>query len=220
MTTDQKRHPKGTPASKGGKFAPQQHAESGVSLDSASTPLVARVDWEETPSGKASRATKDGFNLVVLPESGYWEASTADGLHTITGQGASAEDARQQAIDAIAMLKLDERARSEEERYGRISVREGSTTPWGRAQHVENLAPGVAFASTAGHGGYKLSQQRNKQVHPAWRRRGGWYEEDCERYIVEHTFRNEEWVEISDEDAEQGARRFFPEEFDLASNRR
>ena len=47
-------------------------------------------------------------------------------------------------------------------------------TPWGTAQHTKVLADGVTFYGCAGHGGYKLSRERNARVHKAWRIVGGW----------------------------------------------
>jgi hypothetical protein len=57
-------------------------------------------------------------------------------------------------------------------------------TPWGKAQSVETILPGVMVVSTAGHGGIKLDTVRNAKVPKDCRRRGGWYEEDCDVYIV------------------------------------
>lgn len=58
---------------------------------------------------------------------------------------------------------------------------EGMSTPWGKAQYVYLTIPGqIAFVSTAGHGGIKLSRKMNAQVPDYMRRKGGWYEEDCE----------------------------------------
>jgi hypothetical protein len=62
-------------------------------------------------------------------------------------------------------------------------------TPWGLADQVIEIAPGIRSVSTPSHGGYKLDAKRNAQVHVAWRRSGGWYEEDCEWAIVAFTFR-------------------------------
>jgi hypothetical protein len=59
-------------------------------------------------------------------------------------------------------------------------MREGQSSPWGSIQHVERLAPGVWSASTAGHGGIKLSPARNKAIPAAARTSDGWYEEDCQ----------------------------------------
>lgn len=64
------------------------------------------------------------------------------------------------------------------------SVRVGSATPWGRADHAEVLALGIVQVSTPGHGGVHLDPVWNAAIHPAWRASNGWYEEDCEVYIV------------------------------------
>jgi hypothetical protein len=68
------------------------------------------------------------------------------------------------------------------------TVRPGSGTPWGTADFVEVLAPGITSVSTPSHGGIHLSPERNAQVHPVWRSDNGWYEEDCEANIVLITF--------------------------------
>lgn len=65
-------------------------------------------------------------------------------------------------------------------------IENGSNTPWGEADHVESVADGIDFVSTASHGGYKLSRDRNATIPPVFRQRSGWYEEDCQRHIVEH----------------------------------
>ncbi|WP_315768482.1 MULTISPECIES: DUF7007 domain-containing protein [unclassified Bradyrhizobium] len=54
------------------------------------------------------------------------------------------------------------------------------TSPWGAIQDKKELAPGIWQISTAGHGGIKLSRERNAAVPKYMRREGGWYEEDCE----------------------------------------
>lgn len=61
-------------------------------------------------------------------------------------------------------------------------------TPWGPSQGSTKYADGIEFHTTARHGGFKLDRARNAQVHEAWRRKGGWYEEDCEAAIVIFTF--------------------------------
>jgi hypothetical protein len=55
---------------------------------------------------------------------------------------------------------------------------------WGPIQTKSELAPGVWSVSTAGHGGIKLSRERNAAVPAYLRREGGWYEEDCEWAIA------------------------------------
>lgn len=75
--------------------------------------------------------------------------------------------------------------------WGEAKVSEGSRTPWGEAQYVDQIAPGICAVGTASHGGVKLSPERNRCVPPALRQRGGWYEEDCEEAVVEMTFPEE-----------------------------
>lgn len=68
--------------------------------------------------------------------------------------------------------------------WGKVSVTEGSRTPWGTADHVDHVADGIAVAGTPGHGGIKLSPERNAEIPAALRNKSGWYEEDCESNIV------------------------------------
>jgi len=56
----------------------------------------------------------------------------------------------------------------------------GVWTPWGMSQGSEVYADGVAFHSTASHGGFRLDEARRAAMLPALRVEGGWYEEDCE----------------------------------------
>ena len=63
-------------------------------------------------------------------------------------------------------------------------VQEGSRTPWGEAQYVEHPASGIVSVGCSGHGGIKLSRERNQVIPPALRNSSGWYEEDCEAGIV------------------------------------
>lgn len=68
-------------------------------------------------------------------------------------------------------------------------------TPWGPAQDVEPIAPGIDFISTASHGGFKLDAERNAEVPDYLRAASfnsqgerGWYEEDCDAAIVAVVF--------------------------------
>lgn len=51
-------------------------------------------------------------------------------------------------------------------------------TIWGTAQHVETIAEGILWVSTASHGGFKLNRKMNAQMPDYMRSKGGWYEED------------------------------------------
>lgn len=82
-------------------------------------------------------------------------------------------------------------ASADDRDWGSLSLKEGSRTPWGEAQTVDHIADGIAIATTAGHGGVKLSPQRNREVPAPLRERSGWYEEDCGWYIPAYTFPDE-----------------------------
>ena len=60
-------------------------------------------------------------------------------------------------------------------------------TPWGPSQHQREYAEGIVFHSTASHGGYHLSPQRQIELHQieAFKPFGPqWLEEDCEAALV------------------------------------
>lgn len=107
--------------------------------------------------------------------------------------------------------------------YGDVShLRERSRTPWGSAQYVDHLAPGIAVVSTAGHGGVKLSRERNRRIPTPLRRDGGWYEEDCEAgiptmyYPEAFCLRYEDPVETIAERGRQTVMDWFPDEYEEA----
>ena len=63
-------------------------------------------------------------------------------------------------------------------------IHAGTQTPWGKAQEVEYVTPWLTFVSTAGHGGYKVDRSHNGVIPEYLRKKGGWYEEDCDWSIV------------------------------------
>ncbi len=69
-------------------------------------------------------------------------------------------------------------------------------TPWGKIQTVEEHTDGVWFISTAGHGGYYVSPERNEEIplevrRSTWCGQGlnGFYEEDEDAEIVRNFFK-------------------------------
>lgn len=88
--------------------------------------------------------------------------------------------------DNTAALYAEKKAALEsvEGQWGVVNVSRGSRTPWGEAQSVENPAAGIVVAGCAGHGGIKLSPQRNAVIPAPLRNKSGWYEEDAESSIV------------------------------------
>ena len=63
-------------------------------------------------------------------------------------------------------------------------IHKEAKTPWGKAQDVEYITPWLTRVFTARHGGYKVDRTHNGLIPEYARRKGGWYEEDCEWSIV------------------------------------
>ncbi|MDS7598459.1 DUF7007 domain-containing protein [Agrobacterium tumefaciens] len=70
----------------------------------------------------------------------------------------------------------------------RVQTRMSASTPWGASQMAVVYSNGVIAYSTAGHGGFHLSADRNAKIHPLLRKDTPWYEEDCEWAIVAFSF--------------------------------
>jgi hypothetical protein len=65
------------------------------------------------------------------------------------------------------------------------STRYPRATPWGQAESIRELAPGVALYATAGHGGIYVAPERLEEIPAEMRaatftRSPQWYEEDCD----------------------------------------
>jgi hypothetical protein len=110
--------------------------------------------------------------------------------------------------------------------WGDVSVEYGARTPWGPAQQAERVADGIVFVPTEGHGGYKLSKERNAAIPPAYRNGSGWYEEDTESHIVRfYHFDAVARIDPSrsrDErlaGEDESLRDWFPEEWERANGR-
>ncbi|MFV0375591.1 DUF7007 domain-containing protein [Microbacterium sp.] len=112
-------------------------------------------------------------------------------------------------------------------RWGELTLRTGSRTPWGAAQQVSDVAPGIAVASCAQHGGLKLSTERNSLIPAALRNSSGWYEEDCEINIPLHYFPDEwcsqSWVrqdpDTLRDETDQSIKDWFPTQWEAANGR-
>lgn len=87
-------------------------------------------------------------------------------------------------------------------------------TPWGWARESDRdeVAPGIDSFSTASHGGYRLSDERLKKVHPGWGHEGRWFEEDLEWAIVALTF-PEHFSERRVELAHKLAKEWLPDQY-------
>ena len=55
------------------------------------------------------------------------------------------------------------------------AVQVGSPTPWGQVEDAYAVAEGIWRVHTGGHGGLKLSADKNKLMPPVLRQDSGWY---------------------------------------------
>ena len=78
-----------------------------------------------------------------------------------------------------------------EPNWGEVAIRDGSRTPWGPVQGYTNIADGIVQVYTAGHGGVRLSPERNRAIPKPLRNSNRWYEEDCEAMRVGLVFPKE-----------------------------
>lgn len=119
--------------------------------------------------------------------------------------------------------------RAEIARWGQNSVQIGSRTPWGAADSVTEVAPGIDTVGTSGHGGVKLSPGRNKMIPLPLRNSSGWYEEDCEINIPLRYFpaefaalphKRDRWTpESLQADSDQSIKDRFPDKWEVANGR-
>ena len=154
------------------------------------------------PSGASFGRSADGMLVAHVGEHAYAMAPGRDGRHfLVSGWGITrpmAEWSRSDfyghgadlADEAAFRSKVLEQAQHHQERrrLGRRDIPGAAQTPWGPSQGATVYAEGVTAHSTAGHGGFKLSAERNRRVHPMLRAAGGWYEEDQCWAIVAVTF--------------------------------
>ena len=91
--------------------------------------------------------------------------------------------------DAFRAKVLEQAEHAKELRaLNRRELHSREFTSWGASQGATLYGEGVAFHSTASHGGFHLSEERNAEVDHRLRRHKGWYEEDAEWATVAMTF--------------------------------
>jgi hypothetical protein len=155
----------------------------------------------ETPGNSFGRSA-DGLLVALVGETAFAMAPAQEGRHFLVTAwrisspmdewtrgdfyGHSGELADEAAFRS-AVLENAEHQR-ERRMLGRGEVHSRDHTPWGASQGATVYAEGVTAHSTAGHGGFKLSAEQNRKVHPLLRSKAGWYEEDAEWAIVAITF--------------------------------
>lgn len=153
-------------------------------------------------SGASLGHSADGILVALVGDSAFAMMPGRHGKHYLASGGRIARPMAEwtrsdfyghggDLADEIAFRsKVLEQSQHVEERrrLGRRAVPGGARTPWGPSQGGTVYAEGIISHSTAGHGGFKLSADRNRKVHPMPRATGGWYEEDECWAVVAFTF--------------------------------
>lgn len=152
--------------------------------------------------GVSFGSSADGMLVAQVGDHAFAMAPARDGRHyLVTGwrirrpmtewtrddfYGHSGELADEDAFRAEVPEQAEHRR--EKLALGRRAIRSSAHTPWGPSQGATIYAEGVTFHSTAGHGGFHLSAERNAKVDPLLRAADGFYEEDECWAIVAITF--------------------------------
>lgn len=160
--------------------------------------VIAAPGFPGVSFGKSA----DGLLVALVGEHAFAMAPARDGRHfLVTGwrlrrpmaewtrgdfYGHGGDLADENAFRA----KVLENAEHSQEKIasGRREERSTANTPWGPSQGATVYADGVVFHSTAGHGGFLLSIDRNRKVDQSIRVTGGAYEEDEAWAIVAFSF--------------------------------
>lgn len=168
---------------------------SALACDPATVPIP------ESPEFAFGRST-EGFPVARVGDSAFGMLPARDRRHHLAKgwkilrpiaewrrsdfYGHSGELADEAAFRA-KVLEQAEHLR-ETRSLGRRDVHSRVQTPWGVSQGATVYTDGIESHSTAGHGGFKLSAERNRKVHALLRAEVGWYGEDCAWAIVAITF--------------------------------
>ena len=175
-------------------------------------------------SGVLFSRSNDGFPVALIGDNAFAMVLGTDGRHYLaTGwriarsldewtrsdfYGHSGELADEAAFRA----RVEEDALHQQQRAAldRREISSRAHTPWGPSQGATVHADGVVFHSTASHGGFHLSPERNAKVHPMLRTANAWYEEDCHWAAVAHAF-PELFTDFEMASAESTIRNWYPE---------
>ena len=185
---------------------------------SAQTPDILEVEFGRSADGFPV-ARVDDVAFAMLPAAGnrHFLANSWK-LHTLLSEWRRSDfysHAGELADEDAFRAKVMEHAEHRRERaaLGRVETFSRASTPWGVSQGATVYADGVQSHSTAGHGGFKLSAERNRRVHPTLRARGGWYEEDAAWAIVAITFPGL-FTSFERRCAERTVKDYWPEAFE------
>ncbi|MBX5206804.1 DUF7007 domain-containing protein [Rhizobium sp. NZLR11] len=147
--------------------------------------------------------TRDGLFAALVGDQAFAMVSSEAGYHLVKAWGlkrpiedwtiADFHDRRTDPVDEAGFRRTVEEwathvAQLADLNRRTVSVR--TSTPWGQSQHAVLYAPGIVAHTTASHGGFALSPDRNRLIAPGLRTDDGFYEEDCAWVAVAATYPN------------------------------
>lgn len=149
--------------------------------DTRSAPEILGVEFGWTSDGFPVARLGD-LLLAMLPRgSGSWYLASAWHLTRPFSELKREEfyghdgDLADEAAFQARVLETAEHRR-ELAALQRLQTRMVCSTPWGASQLASIYAEGIVSHMTAGHGGFRLSAERNAKVMPTLRIGSGWYE--------------------------------------------
>lgn len=161
-----------------------------------------QVDSAPDVPGVSFGHSGDGMVAALVHETAFAMAPGRDGTHYLVTAWSLRRPMREWtrsdfyghsgdlADEAAFRARVLENAEHQQEKraLGRQDISSRANTPWGVSQAATLYADGIICHSTAGHGGFHLSAERNRKVSPLLRAADGWYEEDECWAIVAITF--------------------------------
>lgn len=206
------RQPSGIPV--GGQFAPMQRNEAALCLSPGNEwnnadGTVWETDYEDEYShtlvnvdaGLGVRVTSD-----IRDDQVRWRLNDQrrDEIHFTVAEGTA--DTLEEAQAAAKA------AREAVSKYGSTGLDIGDWTPRGPVRSIHPLGVGFDVIAAGNHGYYKLSDERNAEVHSSWRKPDGLYDEDTSWSVAVLSHPDCASPKMLDE-AHFLARRYYPREY-------
>lgn len=159
----------------------------------ASTPDLSGVEFATSADGMPVARVDDLVLAMVTAVSGFAYLASAVFVRRPLAELTRADFIRHDsrvADEAEFRARVAETACHKRDlvKLNRVQTRMSASTPWGGSQMPVIYADGIVAHSTAGHGGFHLSTDRNVKIHPLLRKETQWYEEDSEWAIVALSF--------------------------------
>jgi hypothetical protein len=167
--------------------------------------------------------TRDGLSAALVGDQAFAMIPADTGYHLVKAWGlappiddwtiANFSDARTDQVDEAGFrLVVEEWAThiGQLANLERRTIAARVSTPWGLSQHAVLYADGIVVHSTASHGGFSLTPDRNRLVPSALRAPDGFYEEDCAWVAVAIAY-PDFFTDLEKRDADDILRNVYPE---------